>query len=65
MGEISEIRDIHDLHIWEITSQFVCLSVHVILDDMPLNVTQQIRSQIASHLEGDFGIAHAVIQFEC
>lgn len=59
------IKDIHDLHIWEITSQFVCLSAHIVLDDMKLSETENIRLNIIQHLEHHFGIAHAVIQVEC
>ncbi|MEW5800299.1 MAG: cation diffusion facilitator family transporter [Bacteroidota bacterium] len=63
--EFPTIKDIHDLHIWEITSQFVCLSAHIVLDDMKLSETQNIRSNITEHLKHHFGIAHAVIQVEC
>lgn len=63
--EFPTIKDIHDLHIWEITSQFVCLTAHIVLDDMKLSETQRIRSSIIEHLEHHFGIAHAVIQVEC
>ncbi|MEW6061755.1 MAG: cation diffusion facilitator family transporter [Bacteroidota bacterium] len=64
-AEFPTIKDIHDLHIWEITSQFVCLTAHIVLDDMKLSETQRIRSSIIEHLEHHFGIAHAVIQVEC
>lgn len=63
--EFPTIKDIHDLHIWEITSQFVCLSAHIVLDDMKLSETQNIQLNIIEHLEHHFGIAHAVIQVEC
>lgn len=63
--EFPPIKDIHDLHIWEITSQFVCLSAHIVFDDMKLSETQNIRLNIIEHLENHFGIAHAVLQIEC
>jgi cobalt-zinc-cadmium efflux system protein len=65
MGEIPEIRDVHDLHVWEITSQFVCASAHIVLDDMALKETQRIRSKVVDSLQHHFGIGHAVIQVEC
>lgn len=65
LREFPEIRDIHDVHIWEITSHYICLSAHVILADVKLSDTQQIRVALAEHLRQRFGIGHAVIQFEC
>jgi cobalt-zinc-cadmium efflux system protein len=65
LAEIPEIRAVHDLHVWEITSQFVCLSAHIIVDDMPVKATQAIRDSVNHVLEHDFGIGHAVIQVEC
>jgi cobalt-zinc-cadmium efflux system protein len=65
LQEFPEIRDIHDVHVWEITSRYICLSAHVILADVKLSETQQIRAALAEHLRQRFGIGHAVIQFEC
>jgi cobalt-zinc-cadmium efflux system protein len=55
LREFPEIRDVHDVHVWEITSHYLCLSAHVVLDDVKLS----------EHLRRHFGIGHAVIQFEC
>ena len=60
-----EIRHVHDLHIWEITSQFVCMSTHLVLDDMTLSLTHQLRAKVTEYLRHHFGIRHVVIQFEC
>ena len=60
-----EIRDIHDLHVWEITSHYFCLSAHIVLDDMKLSDTQRVRAAVAEDLCQHFGIGHAVLQFEC
>ena len=65
IDDVSEIRDVHDLHVWEITSQFICLSTHIVLDNMELKETQQVRSKIVDTLEHHFGVGHTVIQFEC
>jgi cobalt-zinc-cadmium efflux system protein len=60
-----EIRDIHDFHVWEITTHFLCCSAHIVLDDMRLSETQNLRTELATHLQRRFGIAHPVLQFEC
>jgi cobalt-zinc-cadmium efflux system protein len=65
LREFPEIRDIHDVHVWEITSHYICMSAHVILADVKLSETQQIRIAVTEHLRQRFGIGHAVIQFEC
>ncbi len=63
--EFPEIRDVHDIHIWEVTSQFICLSAHLVFDDMKLSATHNIRLNVMEYLRNHFGIAHAVIQVEC
>lgn len=60
-----EIHDVHDLHVWEITSHYFCLSAHIVLDDMRLSETQRVRAAVAEDLRKHFGIGHAVLQFEC
>jgi cobalt-zinc-cadmium efflux system protein len=65
LGEFLEIRGIHDLHVWEITTHFLCLSAHIVLDDLPLSETQRVRAAVIESLRRRFGIAHTVIQFEC
>lgn len=64
MTEFSTIKNIHDLHVWEITTHFHCLSAHVVLEDVRLSETAPLRHAIASHLRHRFGIGHTVIQFE-
>jgi cobalt-zinc-cadmium efflux system protein len=65
LGEFLEIRDVHDLHVWEITTHFLCLSAHIVLDDLRLSETRRVRAAVIEYLRRRFGIAHAVIQFEC
>mgnify|MGYP006186829195 CR=1 FL=1 len=31
------VTDVHDLHVWEITSHYICLSMHCVLDDLRLS----------------------------
>lgn len=64
-SEVREIKDVHDIHIWEITSQFICLSAHVILDDVPLSQTEKLRLKVKDVLREHFGIGHTVLQLEC
>jgi cobalt-zinc-cadmium efflux system protein len=58
------VRDVHDIHAWEITSQFTCLTMHVVLEDRSLGEAQSLRHQLAEYLQHHHGIAHVVIQLE-
>ena len=63
--EFAEIKNIHDSHIWEITSQLTCLSVHIVLEDMQLSEAHRLQTRIAEYLKRQFGIGHVVLQLEC
>jgi cobalt-zinc-cadmium efflux system protein len=62
--EFKEVQDIHDVHAWEITSQFTCLTMHVVLEDMPLKKANGLRARISRYVRDEFSIAHSVIQLE-
>jgi cobalt-zinc-cadmium efflux system protein len=60
-----QVKELHDLHVWEITSHFVCLSVHVVIADTSLSDAQRLRRGISEFLRERYGIGHTVIQMEC
>ena len=57
--------DLHDVHVWQITSGYVCMTAHVVTDDVPLSQTTALQEQIAQLLEERFHIAHVTLQVEC
>lgn len=63
--EFAEIKNIHDAHVWEITSQLTCLSAHIVLEDMQLSKAHRLQTRIAEYLQRQFGIGHVVLQVEC
>jgi len=63
--EFPEIKDVHDPHVWEITSQLTCLSAHLVLEDVRLSEAHRLRSRVAEYLRHQFGIGHVVLQLEC
>jgi cobalt-zinc-cadmium efflux system protein len=65
LGGFPQIKELHDLHVWEITSHFVCLSVHVVVEDTSLSDAQRLRCGISDFLRERYGIGHTVIQMEC
>ncbi|WP_158736332.1 cation diffusion facilitator family transporter [Alteribacillus sp. YIM 98480] len=70
--KISEVRDclknfngvvnIHDLHIWTITSDFPALTCHLVVND---DVDRdQLLQNVTDRLREEFGIHHTTIQLE-
>lgn len=57
------ITDIHDLHIWAISTTETALTVHVVTDSRELDNERLLGLQ--QHLHNEFKIEHATIQVEC
>lgn len=56
------VEDVHDLHVWTITSGMEALSVHIIHQE---TVSQKVLLQnIRAKLHDEFGIDHLTIQME-
>lgn len=63
--EIDEVKGIHDLHAWTITSGMNALSAHVVVDgDMTVYESQDLLHKIEEGLEAH-NIGHVTIQIEC
>ena len=56
------VCQIHDLHVWPLSTTEIALSVHLIVTDNP--VRKDFLNEIQRHLHDHFGIAHATIQIE-
>src|SRR3972149_5954532 len=61
---VSGVKDVHDIHIWQITSGMYSLTCHVIVRNMNISEAQGILEQIQTTLDKQFHITHANIQFE-
>jgi cobalt-zinc-cadmium efflux system protein len=62
--EVPGVREVHDIHIWSLGSQFHALSCHVHILDMPTSESERIGQRIRDVLASEFGITHSTIQFE-
>lgn len=56
------VIEVHDLHVWCITSGFTALSCHVVVGSEVNRDT--ILLQLSAYLEEEFGIHHSTIQVE-
>ncbi len=65
MRKVEGIQDVHDLHVWSITSDMYALSCHVMIDDMPQSKSSSILQSMNKMLSEQYHIGHATIQFEC
>ena len=62
--EIPEIRDICDMHIWEITSNMYSFTAHIALDVMNYGKSKEILEKINQLLNDKYDIEHTTIQFD-
>ncbi len=58
------VEEVHDIHIWQITSGMYSLTCHVIVGDMNISEAQVILDDIRSTLDKRYHITHANIQVE-
>ena len=56
------VRDVHDLHVWTLTSGKEAMSAHVLVDDLADG--QHIVKDLQGLLGARFGIEHTTIQLE-
>ncbi|HEY3226773.1 MAG TPA: cation diffusion facilitator family transporter [Planctomycetota bacterium] len=65
LREDEEVADIHDLHIWTITSRMYALTAHVCLKrDLEVSKTEELCHRLQHLLDDRFEINHATLQFE-
>lgn len=62
LQSLSAVEDIHDLHVWPLSTTEVALTVHLVVDHEHLD--NEFLSQVQQHLHDHFEIEHATIQVE-
>ncbi|MFC5720492.1 cation diffusion facilitator family transporter [Streptomyces gamaensis] len=62
MAEQDDVVEVHDLHVWEITSGEVVLSAHVLVE--PGGDCHTVRQTVQSTLRDEYGITHATLQVD-
>ena len=63
MRGVPGVKDVHDLHIWALTSGKNVLSSHLVADAMP-GTEQQVLAQVTELLHEQFDISHVTLQVE-
>ncbi len=60
------VTDVHDLHVWSLSSEVRALSAHLVLAGHPtLEEAQEVGRQVRTAVEGPFAIAHTTLELEC
>ncbi|MYX06275.1 cation diffusion facilitator family transporter [Streptomyces sp. SID8375] len=57
-----EVVEVHDLHIWQITSGHPALSAHILV--APGGDCHKVRRSLQELLSGEYGITHATLQVD-
>ncbi|MFF8788994.1 cation diffusion facilitator family transporter [Streptomyces sp. NPDC015125] len=57
-----EVVEVHDLHIWQITSGQPALSAHILV--APGGDCHKVRRSLQELLSGEYGISHATLQVD-
>lgn len=65
LKEFDFVKDVHDLHIWSICSDYYALSAHVYVDVNSIMAVQNALGKINDLLKDKFGIVHTTVQLEC
>ena len=64
MRNIPGVVNVHDLHVWSLTSQSHALASHVQIQEMPMAEGEALLERINHELRDHHGIHHTTIQLE-
>jgi cobalt-zinc-cadmium efflux system protein len=62
MARAEEVEEVHDLHIWTVTSRFPALAAHILV-----GVDEDChgrRGELEAMLPGEYGIEHTTLQVD-
>src|SRR5580704_919725 len=62
MADRPHVTEVHDLHIWEITSGLPAASAHVLV--APGEDCHAVRADLEAYLSREYGITHATLQVD-
>ena len=62
---IPGVEEVHDMHIWTITSGIHALSAHLLIEDQMVSRSAEIVATVNQDLTQHFNITHTTLQLEC
>jgi cobalt-zinc-cadmium efflux system protein len=63
--DIPGVNEVHDIHIWTITSSIYALSAHLVIDDQMVSKSVDIVRMVRQELAKRYNISHTTLQLEC
>ncbi len=66
MGSVPGVSEVHDLHVWSLSSDVRALSAHLVLSGHPtLEEAQVVGERVKAALTTPYAIAHSTLELEC
>jgi len=66
MGGVPGVGEVHDLHVWSLSTEMRVLSAHLVLTGHPtLEEAQTVGEQVKAAIAVPYGIAHSTLELEC
>lgn len=65
LKEVTGVQEVHDIHIWTITSGILALSAHLVVSDIMVSKSGEIMDEVNHALADRFNITHTTLQLEC
>jgi cobalt-zinc-cadmium efflux system protein len=63
---VDGVAEVHDLHVWSLSSEIRALSAHLVLRSHPsLEEAQVVAGHVRDEVVEPFGIAHTTFELEC
>lgn len=63
--KVKGVVDVHDLHVWTLSSGLYALSAHLVVEDKLLSACSDVTAECEDMLDDKFGISHTTFQLEC
>jgi cobalt-zinc-cadmium efflux system protein len=63
---VTGVSDVHDIHVWSLSSDVRALSAHLVLEGHPtLEEAQSLGEHVREAVVERFGLAHTTLELEC
>lgn len=63
--KVPGVENVHDIHVWTITSGIYALSAHLLIQDQMVSRSAEIVRMVNDNVATAFNIGHTTLQIEC
>ncbi len=63
--QVAGVKDVHDVHVWSISSELRAMNGHVLIDDLSTSQASEIREKIEEVVREKYRVGHTTLQMEC